>query len=200
MNCIFHQDRIAIGNCAECGISLCNDCTINTQGKTLCRKCLLGDSAVPHLAAASKLNFNRGLLFLFCVFLPPGAGYMYMGLVKRGLCVMLGFFFLIFLLTTGLGTMANVFIVLSFPVIYLTCIFDSFSIRRRLICGEAVEDGVGSMVNALLSNKKLCVFLLVVLTIIFAGSILGFAIRLLRGIIPLLIIAFGLYVIFRRKK
>lgn len=146
------------------------------------------------------MKINSALLFLFCVFLPPGAGYMYMGLIKRGLCVMLGFFFLIFLLTTGLGTMANVFIGLSFPVIYITCIFDSFSIRRRLVNGEIVEDGVGSIVNALLANKKLCMLLLLVLTIIFAGSILGFAIRLLRAVVPVLIIAFGLYVIFRRKK
>ena len=145
-------------------------------------------------------KINAGLLFLFCAFLPPGAGYMYMGLIKRGICVMLAFFFLIFLLTTGLGTMATVLIGLSFPVIYLACIFDSFCIRRRINTGEVVEDGVGSIVNSLLSNKKLCMLLLVVLTVIFAGSILGFALRLLRTIIPVLIIAFGIYVIFRRKR
>ena len=145
-------------------------------------------------------RISKALLFLFTVCLPPGAGYMYMGLVKRGLGVMLTFFFLIFLLTTGLPLQVNILIALSFPVIFFTCIFDSFTIRRRILSGEVVEDGVGSIINSLLSNKKLCLLLLIVFAIIFASSIFGFVLWVLRTLVPILIIAFGLYVIFRRKK
>ena len=62
------------------------------------------------------------------------------------------------------------------------------------------SDGVGNIIESLLSNKKLCAVVLIILTVIFASSILGFAFRVLRALLPVLIIAFGLYVIFRRRK
>ena len=125
---------------------------------------------------------------------------MYMGLIKRGLSAMICFFFMIFVLTTDVSTAAKILTAFSIIILYIACIFDSFNIARRLNAGEAVEDGVGSLIGDILSNKRLCALIFIILAIIFASAILGFVIRVLRTLVPLMLIAFGLYVIMRRKK
>ena len=199
MNCFIHPEKPAKVKCSSCFGPLCEECIVHTQGSIFCRGCLTGARLHPS-TGAKRPSISKFLLFIFAVFFPPGAGYMYLGLVKRGLCAMIGFFFIIFLLTSGMPHHVETLLGLSIPIIYLVCIFDSFHIRRKIIAGEAVEDGVGSIINSLLSNKKLCAVIFVVLAIIFAGTIFDFAFRVLRALLPILIVAFGLYVIFRRKK
>ena len=199
MYCFMHPKNPAGTNCSSCGEPLCGECVVHTQGSVFCRGCLTGtrpraSRELKH-PAASKL-----LLLIFCIFLPPGAGYMYLGLIKRGLSAMICFFFLFFLLSSGISWPTESLAAFAIVILYFTCIFDSFSICRRINAGEVVEDGVGNIVNNLLSNKKLCAVILVILALIFAGTILGFALRILRALLPLLVIAFGLYMIFRRKK
>ena len=198
MNCFIHPERAASTNCSSCFGPLCDECVVHTQGRIFCRGCLTGYRPLP--PAKPRPAVSKGLLFLFAVFLPPGAGYMYMGLIKRGLAAMIGFFFLVFLLSSGISEPALTFVIFSIPVLYFVCIFDSFSICRRINAGETVEDGIGSIINNLLSNKKLCVVLFIVLAIIFTSTILGFVLQVLRAVLPVMIIAFGLYLIFRRKK
>ena len=199
MNCFIHPEKPANVNCSSCGASLCEECIVHTQGNIFCRGCLMGTR--PHPATELKHpTASKLLLFIFAVFLPPGAGFMYLGLIKRGLSAMICFFFIIFLLSSGISGPAETLAAFSIVILYFACIFDSFSICRRINAGEVVEDGVGSIINGLLSNKKLCAVIFVVLAIIFAGTILGFALRILRALLPILVIAFGLYMIFRRKK
>ena len=201
MNCVMHPETKASAECACCGSQLCEACIVHTQAKIFCRSCLARDFRTPpHCEISPKQKVNRGLLFIFTVFFPPGVGYMYMGLIKRGLFVMLGFFFLVFLLSTGLGSLADTFLGFSLIAVYFACIFDSFALRRRIVHGEVVEDGVDSMINGLLSNKKLCMAAVVVLVIVFSSSILDAALSLIIKGAPVLVILFGLYVIFRRKK
>ena len=199
MKCFIHPEKPANVNCSSCGGPLCEECVVHTQGSIFCRGCLTGTK--PHPPASIKRPaISKLLLFIFAVFLPPGAGYMYMGLIKRGLSAMICFFFIIFVLSSGISGAAETLIAFSIIILYFACIFDSFSICRRINAGEHVEDGVGSIINNILSNKKLCAAILVVLGVIFASTILGFALSVLRALLPLIIIAFGLYVIFRRKK
>ena len=195
MNCFVHPEKAASANCANCGVPLCSECIIHTQSNIYCRSCLTGTKPHP-----KRPVINKFLLFLFTLFLPPGSGYMYMGLIKRGLSAMICFFFVIFLLSSGISGLAQTLLAFAIPIIYLACAFDSFSICRRINAGEVVEDGIGSIVNNLLSNKKLCAVVFIVLAIIFAGNILGFAIRIMQALAPILIIGFGLYILFKRKK
>ena len=199
MNCFIHPERPANVNCSSCGGPLCEECIVHTQGNIFCRGCLTGTR--PHPPVSTKRPaISKFLLFIFAVFLPPGAGFMYMGLIKRGLSAMICFFFIIFLLSSGIPGPAETLAAFSIVILYFACIFDSFSICRRINAGEMVEDGVGSIINSLLSNKKLCAVIFVVLAIIFAGTILGYALRVLRALLPILVISFGIYMIFRRKK
>ena len=195
MSCFVHPEKAARANCASCGSPLCDDCIVHTQGSIYCRSCLTG--AVPH---PKPFGVNKFLLFLFAVCLPPGSGYMYMGLIKRGLSAMIGFFFVIFLLSSGITGLPQILFAFAIPIIYLACIFDSFVICRRINSGEAVEDGIDGIINSLLSNKKLCALIFIILAIIFAGNILGFALRVIQVTAPIMIIGFGLYILFRRKK
>ena len=199
MNCFIHPEKPANVSCSSCGGPLCEECIVHTQSNIFCRGCLTGTHPRPP-ASAKRPAISKFLLFIFAVFLPPGAGYMYMGLVKRGLSAMICFFFIIFLLSSGISGPAETLAAFSIVILYFACIFDSFSICRRINAGEVVEDGVGSIINTVLSNKKLCAAFFVVLAIIFASTVLGFVLEALRTLAPLLIIAIGLYLIFGRKK
>ena len=146
------------------------------------------------------MRINGLLLFLVSVLLPPGANYMYMGLIKRGLAAMCGFFLLAYLMITNSAySSAALFLGISIFIFWITCIFDGFSIRRRINNGETVEDGIGKILNSILSNKKLTFAVLVILVLAFAGNIAGAAFGILRRVLPLAFVALVLYIIFRKK-
>ncbi|MCL1883616.1 MAG: hypothetical protein FWF81_07695 [Defluviitaleaceae bacterium] len=145
-------------------------------------------------------HINGGLLFIFSFFFPPGANYMYMGLIKRGLAAMCGFFLLIYLMIVVSGIPATALFALSLPVLWLTCFFDSFNIRRKINAGDLVEDGVSDIINGVLRNKPLAIGILVVAAMVFMGTIAGFMAGILQRAVPLLLVLLALYIIFKRKK
>ena len=139
---------------------------------------------------------NFALLFLLSLFL-PGVSYMYMGLIKRGLAAMCGFFLLIYLTVTAFWPLSLLF-GLALPVVYIVCFFDGFRIALRINAGEEVEDGVGDVLNGLLRNKKLTMILLIIIGLAFAGNIFSFAVNLVRRAVPVLVIALALYIILKK--
>ena len=150
--------------------------------------------ARPSAAPYYKRGISGFMLFMFSV--PSGANYMYMGLIKRGLAAMCGFFLLIYLMTTALPTLPIVF---TFVTYVIACFFDGFNIRRKINAGIPVEDGVGDVLNGILNNKTLMVVILVFIALAFAGSIIGFAVELIRRAVPLLLVLLALYIIFKRN-
>jgi len=130
---------------------------------------------------------------------------MYMGLIKRGLVAMCGFFLLIYLMVTSFMVSSvsvgfSLLFVLAIPVYILTIFFDGFNVRSRINAGEVVADGISNVLNGLLRNKVLMVVLLAVIVIAFAGSLFGIAVEVTRRALPILLVCLGLYVIFRRKR
>ena len=125
---------------------------------------------------------------------------MYMGLIKRGLAAMSGFFLLIYLLVASSSGRTQGLFAFAIPILILTCIFDGFNIRRRINAGEVVEDGISEILSGLFRNKALTIALLAIIAITFAGRILGFVGTIVSSALPILLIGFGLYVILRRKK
>ncbi|MCL2216916.1 MAG: hypothetical protein FWB91_07850 [Defluviitaleaceae bacterium] len=208
MQCIAHPTRPAANTCNHCGHWLCDECCVDVQGRLMCRPCLSelansGDSAprvVDRTPASAYKRVNWGLLFLFSCFFPPGANYMYMGLIKRGLAAMCGFFLIIYMLAAAPIWPLRLLFSFGIPVLWLTCIFDGFNIRHRINAGEAVPDGVSDIINSILRNKTLTLAILAVIAITFVGRIFGFVFGLLSMAIPILAILFGLYVLLRRKK
>ena len=137
MKCYIHPDMPANVRCVCCDEPICGTCIIHTSGAVFCRGCLARRRPVSHKKRPAA---NLGLLALFAFFLPPGAGYMYLGLIKRGLSAMICFFFLAFLFASGLSGPFLFLVAASIVAGYFACIFDSFHIWRRMNGGEEVED------------------------------------------------------------
>jgi len=202
MQCIAHPTKAAANTCNHCGHWLCDECSVEVHGRLMCRSCLasLANSPAPEGAPAPFYKrANWGLLFLFSCFLPPGANYMYMGLIKRGLAAMCGFFLLIYMVATVSFTPFRMLFAFGIPVFWLTVIFDGFNLRRRINAGEAVQDGISDILSVILRNKGLALAILAIIAITFAGRIFGVIFSILSVAIPVLVVAFGLYVLFRRK-
>jgi hypothetical protein len=208
MQCRTHPERHASNTCSHCASWLCEDCTVEVRGKLFCRPCLAvlaqypeDHSPEPGRHATAAYSYPRrkilwGLLFVFSFL--PGANYMYMGLMKRGLATMSGFFLIIFLLASSVWPF-NLLLGLTIPVFVLTSFFDGFNVRRRINAGEAVRDDIGDALGGILSDKRLRTIIFVALAIIFVVSVVGIAANLLARFLPLLIIVLGVYVIMKRK-
>jgi hypothetical protein len=123
---------------------------------------------------------------------------MYMGLMKRGLATMCGFFLIIFLLANSWYPV-NLMLGLAIPVFVLTSFFDGFNVRRRINAGEAVRDDIGDALGGILSDKRLRTIIFVTLAIVLLVSIFGLAITILRGLLPLGIIVLGVYLFMKHK-
>jgi hypothetical protein len=124
---------------------------------------------------------------------------MFMGLMKRGLVTMCGFFLLIFMTATSSWPFTMLFS-LAIPVYVLTCIFDGFNIRRRINAGEVIYDNVGDILGGIFRNKTVTLVVLGILMLAFVGNLLGFAMAVLRRAIPIIVIGFIVYVIVKRKR
>jgi len=206
MQCRSHPDKYAANTCNHCGSWLCDDCITEKDGRLFCRPCLAIQAQNPEdyspppeyhgHAAVPRRKVLWGLLFVFSFL--PGANYMYMGLMKRGLAAMSGFFLIIFLLANSFWPF-NLLLGLAIPVYVLTCFFDGFNVRRRINAGEAVRDDIGDALNSVLSNKTLRTFILIAVAVVLVVSVLGFAVGVITRFLPIVIIGLGVYIFVKRK-
>jgi len=82
-----------------------------------------------------KTNYNNFLVFVFSLI--PGAGYMYLGLMQKGLEAMLLFWASVTIFTwIGLPQFGAM---ISIPL-WFYFFFDTYAVRSRLVQGEEVED------------------------------------------------------------
>lgn len=123
---------------------------------------------------------------------------MYMGLMKRGLAAMCGFFLIIFMLSNVGGPLA-VMLSLAIPVYVVSILFDGFNVRRRIIAGEAVRDEIGDALNGIIANRMLRNVVIAVLAITLAVTVLGWLSSIIARLLPLLIVGIGVYVLVKRK-
>jgi hypothetical protein len=155
MNCRNHPTKEGLNTCASCGQWLCEDCSVKANGRFFCKECLQSEyeaearrTARPFPAARAK-EPSWGVLFLFS-FLVPGMNYMYLGLIKRGLFVMSSFF----LLTYAAAESNSPIFAFAIVVLLITAIFDAFQIRRKIIAGHDVRDGVDDIIGVVKRNKS----------------------------------------------
>ncbi len=224
--CRNHPERIAANTCHQCGDWLCEECTVEINGRIFCRTCLAklagtpsrpsassasGPSSAPP-PAASFVHFRTpaprgryisgGMLAILSVFLPvPGVNYMYEGLIKRGLAAMGGFFFIIYALAAFSFWPFTFIFGISIPIYWLACLFDSINIRRRINAGEVVEDNIDDLITFVKSHKRLIITVVAALVVMSAaGSIVSVLAYPLRKMLPLIVVGFGVYVLFGRPR
>jgi len=157
------------------------------------------DHHTKEAAVPGGRRLSGGLLFLFTIPpFPSGVNYMYMGLIKRGLAALIGFFLLIYLIGVSSGPLTVLF-ALAMPVYWLTIAFDGFSIRRRINAGEHVADSIDEAIRFLRNNKYVVWVLLALIGFSLLGTVVSAVMRLVAWALPIIIISLGLYVLFRRK-
>jgi len=150
-------------------------------------------------AASGGRRISWGLLFMFTIPpFPSGVNYMYMGLIKKGLAALCGFFLLIYLVSVSGGPLTVLF-ALALPVYWLTCAFDGFNIRRRIKAGEAVDDSIEGAISFLRSNKYILWILIALVGLSILGTVVAMVMRLVVWLMPIAIISLGLYLLFRGK-
>jgi len=213
MNCRVHPTRTAVNTCNQCGDWLCDDCTADAGGRIYCGTCLqkywVHDHSAPSKAPpyyppkpVRERGVGFGMLLFFTLFLPPGVNYMYEGLIKRGLFI-LSSFFLSFYLAASLRE--PIFGLVA-AIMWITCAFDAFRIRRRLIYGEDVPDSVDDILRFIKQYKgAIIIFLIIILGLSLLNSI-GNAISYLpyihrirplfnSRVLPILVLLGGIYLI-----
>ena len=219
MNCRYHPTRTAVNTCSMCGDWLCDECTADAGGRIYCGSCLQKYWAQEHTAPPKAYpyhparhecgrNVSFGVLLFFSICMPPGVNYMYEGLIKRGLFFLSSFFLTIYLLAS-LRIPVFAFLI---PIMYITCIFDAFRTRKRLIAGESVPDSVDDILGFIRKYKtSIIIFLLFVIglkvldtigNVFFSFPSLGYVRYLFsRKIIPFLVLLGGIcLIIFSGKR
>lgn len=104
------------------------------------------------------------LLFLFSFL--PGANYMFMGLMKKGIFAMSSFFMSIYLISY----FHLLLFIFTLPIIWFYSFFDGFRIKRNLNAGIYVDDNIDPIINFI---KKYTFQILIVLLAIFAFSFIS---------------------------
>jgi hypothetical protein len=130
-----------------------------------------------------------------------------MGLIKRGLVALSAFFGIIYAMVqfygAGLWPLGLLF-TFALPVLVMTVIFDSFARRRRINAGEIVEDDIDDILHFIRRNRKpLCIFLLFMLAMPLGRAVftsLAWLTNLLGRVIPLAVIGWVVYVLFKNPK
>ena len=175
MSCYYHSDRSAVNTCSKCGAWLCDGCSVEIDGRVVCKACISRELSNPrpaadpraaahgraYIPAPSKPRVDGFLLFLFSMM--PGANYMYMGLIKRGLCMMAAFFGTIYA-TAMLGGMPFAFLI---PILAVTSMFDGFRLRRLINAGTDVPDNIDDVREFIRTHRA------VLITVLVAGLFFG---------------------------
>jgi hypothetical protein len=206
MNCAYHGQNAAVVNCNGCGRPLCPSCDHRIKGFPYCQDCIV--SGVELLRNYNQSSYApvikrqtspviATLLSLIC----PGMGAAYNGQTTKAL-VYFAIFVGLFQLAVLTGGMP--LFVLGFMGMWLFAALDSYRTARLLRSGVTPNGAEDIIVQRFAGNPKLWG---IVLTALGATFFLNafFNIRfLMRGILPVLLIGFGIYLlrdyVFKSKK
>jgi len=155
-----------------------------------------------------KRNYN--LFLLFCCSLVPGVGYMYLGLMQRGVEAMI--LFIAGIVVPAWLQMPALAVIIAVPL-WFYCFFDSFYQRANLEAGLEVEDqGMVNLLRWLTANYYLLGLGLIGLgglallntlgqDLAYSGNLIvrQISFNLQRYLPPLLLIAAGFYLLRRTR-
>ncbi len=196
MKCVYHPEVEAQKICATCHTPICEECSVTLKDVDYCKPCL------EHRVGENRnlVRNVRGTLLTFLLSLLPGAGYMYLGLMNRGLQTMILFFGTIFLAEmTHIGSLVP----LVLPVLIFYSVFDTLQLSRRMQY-EAVEDRPLIDLGGNINWQNYLGYGLVALGLLalinnFIPYLFNFDITR-RLISPLIIIAIGSLILYRNLK
>ena len=160
MLCANHANNNGINTCSRCGQWLCEECSVEVNGRIVCKSCIYeslskAPKSMPRRSSstsASEIYISKFMLIICSIV--PGANYMYMGLMKRGILAML-----MFALVAFLNNITDNFISAFLIIGIVANFFDGIHIRRRLMNGQHVEDNLDEIFNFVSKHKHIFILL-----------------------------------------
>lgn len=205
MNCSYHGQNVAVVNCNGCAKPLCPACDHRIKGFPYCQDCIvLGVDLLRQQGRANYAPFVKKrtspVIAIFLSIICPGLGAAYNGQTTKALvyfAVFVGLFQLA-VLTSG-----TPIFVLGFIGMWFFAALDAWRTAQMIRSGVTPDIAEDILVRRFSGNPKLWGGLLAVLGLAFLFQRLFDFRFLFRGLLPLLLIGLGIYVlrgyIFKRK-
>lgn len=147
-----YEDQYA---CVRCGSNVEARRAVEIDEQIFCKHCL---SEFTNSYGSKSLPKRRISTFLLIALSSiPGANYMYMGLVKKGLAFLILFFSIVMM-----GSYLHPFI-LAIPILYMYCFFDCLEKRRSIHMGIPVPDDASELTNFLLRYRVTMIYVVALL-------------------------------------
>lgn len=160
MDCKNHYGRSGVNTCSKCGDWVCEECTVQVQGRNICKNCIqeyIQKDETFIRKGTSRPDINGFLVFLFSFL--PGAAHMYMGLSKIGLM-----FLTLFIGGFVLAEISALsFFSIAFSgILWVYCFFDARNMKHRIRHGE-VKDDITPYLQYVKQHKSVFALVLIVL-------------------------------------
>lgn len=205
MNCAYHNQNVAVVNCNGCAKPLCPACDHRIKGFPYCQDCIvLGVDLLRQQGRANYAPFvekrTSPVIATFLSFICPGLGAAYNGQTTKALvhfAVFVGLFQLASL------TSGTPIFVLGFIGMWFFAALDSWRTAQMIRSGVTPDTAEDILVRRFSGNPKMWGGLLAIMGLAFLFQ-RWFDIRFIfRGLLPLLLIGLGIYLlrgyIFKRK-
>jgi hypothetical protein len=208
MNCAYHSINVAVVNCNGCSKPLCPACDHRIKGFPFCQDCIVagvdmlrsGGNSASYVPLVKK--HTSPIFAILLSFICPGLGAAYNGQTTKAIVYFATFIglFQMAILTPGGG---KAFFVLGFIGMWFFAALDAWKTARLIRAGVTPDGAQNIITERLTGNLRLWgLVLLVVGTLLFLQMFVHVG-HLLRSVLPVLIIALGVYVLsgftFKRK-
>ncbi len=217
MKCVNHPERESQNECGLCGKNFCSECLVSLGDRDYCRECLenrmkgefsgdsgmkgefSGDSGMHREIPVKVQTGRRSRFWSFILSLIPGVGYMYLGLMKRGLQTMVAFFGSIFI-TSFIGFQELMSLVV--PVVVFYSIFDTQQLAKKINEGIPVEDAPFWDLSTIPFNQKWIGYALIVIGFLAMMNSAPLAIPywFKKMLPPVIIIGLGVAILYRNTR
>lgn len=145
--CYVHSETDSIGVCTRCGKNVCSGCSMELDGKLVCKTCAEGmirssqapPQAQPYVAQPGGIvKYKEPLLSAILSLFIPGLGQIYNGQVMKGIIILA--------LYVGLWAVSGVlmFVLIGFctmllpVVLWLYAIYDGYVVAGKINRGQRV--------------------------------------------------------------
>ncbi|WP_418792231.1 hypothetical protein [Phosphitispora sp. TUW77] len=197
MKCANHIEQESKYECELCGKSFCDQCLVNLGSKNYCKECL--QNQVGEDTALIKPINRKSRLWSFVFSMVPGAGYMYLGLMKRGLQTMVAFFGSIFVASfIGFEELMS----LIAPVLIFYSIFDTQQLVKRINDGISIEDIPFWDIKNIPFNQKWLGYTLIAIGFLalLSNMPINIPFWFKRMLPPVIIIGLGVAILYRNTR
>lgn len=206
MICSYHSQNVAVVNCNGCGRPLCPACDHRIKGFPFCQDCIVNGVELLRNQNESKFNSassRRTSPFVAVVlsFICPGLGAAYNGQTVKAL---VHFAIVAALFQLAVMTGLAIFVVGFLGMWWFFVPLDAWKTAKLIRSGVKPNEAEDVIVQRISSNPKLSGLIVTGLGLMFVlHSFLGFS-RLIRGVLPLLLIVLGVYLlrdyVFKSRK